>query len=155
MTLDIENSVIDMVSVIVPVYNAEGVLARCIESVLRQTYRNFELLLIDDGSTDYLLSRVCSVVDSLENTFGVSLMKFRCLLCESRVNKYLSYLRGQSWSFVKKGLEPLVKDGCLKYLWDDRKNMNKGERRHMFDFLAKAGATGLLALYVKYFRAEY
>lgn len=103
----------------------------------------------------YLLSRVCSVVDSLENTFGVSLMKFRCLLCESRVNKYLSYLRGQSWSFVKKGLEPLVKDGCLKYLWDDRKNMNKGERRHIFDFLAKAGATGLLALYVKYFRAEY
>lgn len=90
-----------------------------------------------------------------EYLLHVRTMQFRCLLCESRVNKYLSYLRGQSWSFVKKGLEPLVKDGCLKYLWDDRKNMNKGERRHMFDFLAKAGATGLLALYVKYFRAEY
>lgn len=103
----------------------------------------------------YLLSRVCSVVDSLENTFGVSLMKFRCLLCESRLNKYLSSLGTQPYSAVKEGLRHPLKDRCLDVLWNDRKNMNKGERRHIFDFLAKAGATGLLALYVKYFRAEY
>lgn len=40
------------VSIIVPIYKAEQTLARCVESVLQQTYTDFELLLIDDGSPD-------------------------------------------------------------------------------------------------------
>ena len=40
------------ISVIVPVYNTEQYLRRCIDSVLAQTYKDFELLLIDDGSKD-------------------------------------------------------------------------------------------------------
>ena len=39
-------------SIIVPVYNVENYLTECIESILIQTYRDFELILIDDGSTD-------------------------------------------------------------------------------------------------------
>lgn len=41
-----------MISVIVPVYNTEKYLDQCIQSILSQTYTDFELLLIDDGSTD-------------------------------------------------------------------------------------------------------
>ncbi|MDE5885512.1 MAG: glycosyltransferase [Oscillospiraceae bacterium] len=40
------------ISVIVPIYNVETYLPRCIDSVLAQSFRNFELLLIDDGATD-------------------------------------------------------------------------------------------------------
>ena len=40
------------ISIIVPVYNAEKYLHRCIESILAQTFKDFELLLIDDGSKD-------------------------------------------------------------------------------------------------------
>ena len=40
------------VSIIIPVYNAENSIRRCVESVLNQGYTDFELLLIDDGSTD-------------------------------------------------------------------------------------------------------
>lgn len=39
-------------SVLVPVYNAEKYLRECIESILNQTYQNFELILVNDGSTD-------------------------------------------------------------------------------------------------------
>ena len=39
-------------SIIVPIYNVEKYLPRCIESILNQTFREFELILINDGSTD-------------------------------------------------------------------------------------------------------
>lgn len=41
------------ISVIVPVYNSEKTLNRCVDSILSQTFSDFELLLVDDGSTDY------------------------------------------------------------------------------------------------------
>lgn len=41
-----------MISVIIPVYNTEEYVSRCIDSVLNSTYRNFELILVNDGSQD-------------------------------------------------------------------------------------------------------
>lgn len=45
------------ISVIVPIYNAEGTVSRCVESILNQSFSNFELILVDDGSTDGSLEK--------------------------------------------------------------------------------------------------
>ena len=42
----------ELISVIIPVYNTEKYLERCIKSIVNQTYRNIEIILVNDGSTD-------------------------------------------------------------------------------------------------------
>ena len=42
----------DLVSLIVPVYNVEDYIEKCVRSLLEQTYKNIEIILVDDGSPD-------------------------------------------------------------------------------------------------------
>ena len=56
MTTDTLNYIKPVVSVIIPVYNGERYLAKTIESVITQTEVNWELIAVNDGSTDSSLS---------------------------------------------------------------------------------------------------
>ena len=42
----------DLITVIVPIYNVDAYLDRCIKSIINQTYRNLQIILVDDGSND-------------------------------------------------------------------------------------------------------
>ena len=54
-----------LISVIVPVYNVEQYLKKCLDSVISQTYTNLEIILVDDGSTDNSLS-ICREFEKLD-----------------------------------------------------------------------------------------
>ena len=91
-----------MISVIVPVYNIEKYIGKCIQSVLSQTYTDFELLLINDGSKDSS-GEICSSwakkdarirVISKENE-GVSVA--RNLGIDSAKGEFIFFLDGDDW----------------------------------------------------------
>lgn len=58
------------VSVVIPVYNAESTLEKCIGSILTQSYKNFELILVDDGSEDCSLE-ICNNYAQIDNRVKV------------------------------------------------------------------------------------
>lgn len=58
------------VSIIVPVYNTEKDLPRCIDSILAQTYTDFELILVNDGSTDFS-GKICDEYATKDNRIVV------------------------------------------------------------------------------------
>ena len=91
-----------MVSMIVPVYNSEKTLSRCIDSILNQTYRDFELILLNDGSTD-TSGEICDAyakrdsrvrVVHKENT-GVSDTRNRGI--DLARGEYLQFLASDDW----------------------------------------------------------
>lgn len=59
-----------LISVILPIYNVEDYLERCIDSVRRQTYVNLEIILVDDGSTDQS-STICDRFERLDRRIKV------------------------------------------------------------------------------------
>ncbi len=101
---DLERSVSapPAISVIVPVYNAEKYLHRCIDSILSQTFTDFELLLIDDGSKDKS-GAICdeyAVKDSRVRVFhkengGVS--SARNLGLDNAEGEYIAFVDADDW----------------------------------------------------------
>ena len=62
----------DMVSVILPIYNVEEYLEEAIESVLSQTYKNYEVILVNDGSTDNSLEIAKRYSDKYSNIYTIN-----------------------------------------------------------------------------------
>ena len=75
----------NFISIIIPVYNAEKYLDRCLNSILEQTYNNFELILIDDFSTDKS-QEICKEFTKKDS---------RISLLVNEVNKGVSFTRNK------------------------------------------------------------
>lgn len=84
-------------SIIVPVYNCEKYLSRCLDSIRKQTYQNFECILIDDGSEDGS-SIICENYKELDNRFYV-IHQTNCGVSIAR-NKGIKEAKGDWICFV-------------------------------------------------------
>ena len=60
----------DLISVIVPIYNSENSLVRCIDSLINQSYSNLEIILVNDGSTDNSLD-ICNLYKEKDSRIKV------------------------------------------------------------------------------------
>ena len=105
-----------LVSVIVPVYNVEKYLNQCVDSILEQTYRNMEIFLVDDGSSD-LSSSICDEYEKKDNRVK-AIHKQNGGVCSAR-NTALQQAKGDWIAFIdsddwieKNYLEELI--NCAK-----------------------------------------
>lgn len=91
-----------VVSIIVPVYNAEKYLHRCIDSILAQTYTDFEILLINDGSKDKS-GKICDKYATVDNRIHVFHKKnggasaARNYGLDKAVGKYICFIDADDW----------------------------------------------------------
>ena len=86
-----------LVSVIIPVYNVEKYLKKCVDSVLNQTYRNLDIILVDDGSTD-LSGKMCDEL-GIDDKRVTVIHKQNGGLSDAR-NAGLNVARGKYYAFV-------------------------------------------------------
>lgn len=101
-----------LISVIVPVYNVEKYLKRCLDSIRKQTYSNIEILLIDDGSTDQS-GRICDEFAKLDSRVRV-LHKNNGGLSDAR-NVGIEEAKGEYITFVDS--DDYVDEDLIEYLY--------------------------------------
>lgn len=87
----------DKVSIIVPVYNADKYISRCIDSILKQTHHNLELIIINDGSKDMSEKIITEYVDRDDRIIYYS--QLNSGVAKAR-NKGLEYATGDYVMFV-------------------------------------------------------
>ena len=91
-----------MISVIVPVYNVEGYLVRCLDSITGQTYRDLEIILVDDGSSDRSgrICDECAKKDSRVRVFHTvnrGLSEARNLGVDFATGEYIGFVDADDW----------------------------------------------------------
>lgn len=102
----------DLISVIIPVYNVRDYLRACLDSVLRQTYTQLEIILIDDGSTDGS-DQICDEYENKDSRIYI-IHKKNGGLSDAR-NKGLDIATGKYVVFIDS--DDIVADTIIEYLY--------------------------------------
>lgn len=107
------------ISIIVPVYNVKNLLERCVDSILDQSFKDFEVLLIDDGSTDGS-SLLCDILSEKDSRITVY-HKENGGLSDAR-NYGLQYAKGDFYVFIDS--DDLIHEDFCKTLVTAQKKYN-------------------------------
>lgn len=91
-----------LISIIVPIYNIERYVGMCIESLIKQSYENIEIILVDDGSTDRC-PEICDLYEKKDFRIKVihkpngGLVSARIVGIEKAQGEYVGYVDGDDW----------------------------------------------------------
>ena len=110
-----------LISVIVPVYNVEKYLKKCVDSITSQTYKNLEILLVDDGSTDSS-GQICNEFEKNDARIKV-IHKKNGGLSDAR-NAGLDRAKGQYYAFIDS--DDYIQDNTIEIMLNAIKK-NKSE----------------------------
>ncbi|WP_195986271.1 glycosyltransferase family 2 protein [Clostridium sp. D33t1_170424_F3] len=106
-----------LISIVIPIYNVREYVARCLDSVLKQTYQNFEVICIDDGSTDGS-GKLCDEYAVLDQRVSVHHIKNSGV--SSARNLGLSLVQGEFFAFVDS--DDYIEANYLEVLYTNLKN---------------------------------
>lgn len=84
-------------SIIIPAYNCEKTISKCLESILDQSYKNIEIIIIDDGSNDNTF-KICDDIKNRDNRIILKTQKNRGVSCAR--NEGIAIATGEYISFV-------------------------------------------------------
>lgn len=153
-----------MVSVLVPAYNAEKTIKRCIDSIIYQTYCNIELIVVDDGSNDKTLSILLDyskrdnriIIKSKPNQ-GVASARNTCLKYAS--GDYILYIDADDWieSNMIQRMVDLIDDADIVFCGNDNADTPDNikfvsniqiecwdQQKQMLEFMKHKRMTGML-----------
>ena len=137
----------DLISIIIPVYNVEKYLKECVDSVRKQTYKNLEIILIDDGSKDNS-GKLCDELAKEDNRIKVihkengGLSDARNVGIENATGEYIQFI--DSDDFVEKDMIEILHNDicqekadvsmCSLYLYKDgEKTTDASYKREIFN----------------------
>ncbi len=108
----------DLISIVVPVYNVEKYLKKCIDSIINQTYKNLEIILVDDGSPDNC-GKICDDYAEIDNRIKVihkkngGLSDARNVGIKNSLGKYISFVDSDDYikSNMIEELYKAIKEG--------------------------------------------
>lgn len=101
----------ELISVIVPIYNVEKYLEKCIESIINQTYKNLEIILVNDGSTDNS-KKICEKY--VEKDKRIKLVNKENGGLSAARNAGIAVAKGKYFGFVDS--DDFIKDTMYEYL---------------------------------------
>lgn len=112
----------ELVSIIIPVYNAELYIGRCIDSILKQSYRNFEILAINDGSIDGT-SRILRELQNCDSRIHIFEQSNKGV--SAARNKGIENIRGRYFTFIDADdyWEPETLYKAVKYIVDSNSDV--------------------------------
>ena len=136
-----------LISIVIPAYNSAAYLEKCVDSVASQAYGNFEILIVDDGSTDNTKEAAASLIrrDSrvrylYQENAGASAARNHGI--HSAKGEYLTFLDADDWidsGFLARAVQLLEKNrldfvlGGTAYVSSgEEKNPTKTEKKHEF-----------------------